>query len=117
VKVLIVDSAAIIGDRLHEMIAGFGDIAVVHSVYSVDAAFASFAANRHNLVVLDINLPDNGVLRLLKEIKKTSVFSRVVVLYTRPDRKLHEQCRISGADYLFDKYYEFDKIGKSLEDM
>ncbi|MEP6846681.1 MAG: hypothetical protein ABI861_11780, partial [Panacibacter sp.] len=50
----------------------------------------------------------------LKEIKETGIKTSVIVLSIHIDGAIQEQCKALGADYFFDKYYDFEKIPATL---
>lgn len=108
--VLIVDGSARIIERLEEMIAEEGNITAVHSTVSFEEAKKLFKENIYDAVLLDIDLPGNESLKLLKEIKSTSEETCVIILFTHIDSYIQKQYESLGVDFFFDKYYEFEKI-------
>jgi DNA-binding NarL/FixJ family response regulator len=111
-KVLIVDRSILICERLGEIIADAGNIIMIHKAVSYEEARKLFDENRHETVLLDLDLSGNGAVKLLKEIKRSHARTCVVVLFTRMDECLHEQCKSLNVSFFFDKYYDFEKISE-----
>jgi len=60
--------------------------------------------------LLDLNLAGKRALDLLKKIREYSAETVVMVLFNLASDFSIKQFRDSGADYLFDKYNDFEKI-------
>jgi len=112
--VLIVDSYSPITERLEEIISESGNITAIHKAVSYDQAKYLFIEYRHNAVLLDIDLPGNGSIELLRGIKKIADKTCVIILYSHIDKYMQEQCRFLGAKFFFDKYYQFENIPKII---
>jgi DNA-binding NarL/FixJ family response regulator len=108
--VLIVDSSIQIIDRLEDLLLDAENVTVIHKAVSYREAKKLFTEKRHDVVMLDINLPENGSYRLLKKIKKTAGKTCVIILSAGKDSYIREKCKYLGADFIFDKYYDFEKI-------
>ena len=113
-RVLIVDSSIPIIERLEERISDMGYITAVHRAVSYEEAKKLFKENKHQTVLLDMDLPGNESLKLLREIKKTARETRVIILSIYMDNYIRELCKSLGADFFFDKYYDFEKISGLL---
>jgi len=109
-RVLIVDSSIQIIDRLVDILSDAGNITEIHRALSCEEARRLLKENKHEAVLLDIDMPDNESFRLLKEIKKNGREICVVILSSRIDKYVQEECKSLGADFLFDKFYDFEKI-------
>ena len=114
-QVLIVDSSAGIIERLEEIISETKKITAIHRAVSYEDAKILYKKNKYDVVLLDINLPRNKSLKLLKEIKKTGSKTCVIIMFTHMDNYILEQYKSLGADFFFDKYYDFENIGGLLE--
>src|SRR5882757_9368927 len=108
--ILIVDSSIEIIERLEELLSEAENITTIHKAASSEETKKLFEKNKYDMVLLDIDLPGNGSLKILKEIKKTGRETRVIILFTYIDKYIREQCKYLGADFFFDKYYDFEKI-------
>ncbi len=108
--VLIVDSSTQIIDRLEDLLSDAENITHIHRAVSYKEAKKLFKENKHDAVMLDIDLPENKSFKLLREIKKTAKKTCVIILSTCIDNYLQEHCKSLEADFFFDKYYDFDKV-------
>jgi DNA-binding NarL/FixJ family response regulator len=96
---------------MEEIISEAENITAIHRAVSYEEAKNPFKKNKYAAVLLDINLPGNESLKLVKEIKDTGGKTCVIIMFTHMDNYILEQCKSLGADFFFDKYYDFEKIG------
>ena len=115
--ILIVDSSILIIERLEEIISGTKNITTIHKAVSYEQAKKLFNKNKHDVVLLDIDLPGNESLKFLKEIKKTGGGTCVIILFSHSDNYIQEQWKYLGADIFFDKYYDFEKISSVIDNV
>lgn len=108
--ILIIDSSIQIIERLEEIISEDENGTTIHRAVSAKEVKKLFGKNMYDLVLLDMDLPGNESLKLLKEIKKTDGKICVIILFAHIDNYIQEQCKSLGVDFFFDKYYDFDKI-------
>lgn len=108
--ILIVDSSIQIIERLEEIISETENSTAIHKAISYQEAKKLLKENKYDVVVLDIDLPANESLKLLKEIKKNTLKTCVIVLSIHMDNYIQKQCKSLGVDFFFDKYYDFEKI-------
>ena len=113
--VLIVDSSTEIIERLEEIISETKKISAIHRAVSYEDAKILYKKNKYDVVFLDINLPRNKSLKLLKEIKKAGSKTVVIIMFTHIEDYILQQYRSLCADFFFDKYYDFEKIGGLLD--
>jgi DNA-binding response OmpR family regulator len=112
--ILIIDSSIQIVERLEEIISEAENITAIHRAVSYEEAKKLFKENKYAAVLLDIDLPGNESLKLLREIKKNRKETCIIILFTHIDNYIQEQCKLMGADFFFDKYYDFGKISGLL---
>lgn len=108
--VLIVDGSIQIIERIGEMLSESNNATAINSAISYQEAITLFKKNKPSVVLLDGYLPQNLSLKLLREIKQTGYKTAVIVLSINVDDYIKEQYMLQGADYLLDKYHEFEKI-------
>ena len=109
-QVLIVDSSIQIIERWKEIVSEAGNIAAIHTAVSYEEAKKLLKENKYDAVLLDIDLPGNKSLKLAREIKTAPEETSVILLFTHIDDYIQEQCKSLRVDFLFDKYYDFEKI-------
>ena len=114
-KVLIVDSSVMIIERLEEILTETGNISVFLKAESYVEASKLFKDNKPDAVLLDCSLRENGSQKLLKEFKKEGSKTMVIILTIREDIYMREQCKLLGADFIIDKFYDFEKISGAIK--
>ena len=113
-QVLIIDSSTQIIERWKEIISEAENITTIHSAVSYKEAKKLLKENKYDAVLLDIDLPENESLKLLREIKTVDGDTSVILLFTHIDNYIQEQCKSLGVNFFFDKYYDFEKISGLL---
>jgi DNA-binding response OmpR family regulator len=89
--------------------------------YSVDEAeggtiaMKSLKANRYDLVVLDIRMPDMDGLDVLKEIREKDLAEKVIMLTGVNELKLARDALALGADDFLTKPYDFKKLLECID--
>ena len=82
----------------------------INSSDSYKTGFEAFKENKPDVVLLGISLQEENSMELLSKIKTFDRTIPVIVLSLNINDNIHEQCLGLGADFLLDKYYEFEKI-------
>lgn len=108
--VLILDSSVQVLDRLQELLSENKYIAKIDKTTSYDDATKMVLEMNHKIILLDGELPKNATAKFLKRIKKAVSHVSVIVLYHRYDEYRIMGLKLNGADFLIDKFYEFEKI-------
>ena len=72
-----------------------------------DEANRILESQKHNLVILDINLPGKNGIELLKQIKSSDHPCEVIMLTNHADDFYRQQCISLGAKYFLDKSQDF----------
>ncbi len=114
-QILIVDSSIQIIERLAEILSEAKNIRTIHRAVSYAQASAIFSTVKPEIVVLDIGLPGNKSVDLLKEIKVANEQTAVIVLSIHVDKLTKEKFTSAGADYFFDKYHEFENLTSTVD--
>lgn len=114
IRILIKDTSSLIVRRLGELVSGSPDIEAVDMAISCADAAKKLKGKKPDVVLMDLGVPLNDFIRLLKEIKKDYPKILVIVISDSPDERIKKQCEQAGADYFFDKYNEFEKIPAAI---
>jgi DNA-binding NarL/FixJ family response regulator len=61
-------------------------------------------------VLLDSGLPENGTIRLLKNLKEAGSNATIFILSSSYDDHILKECKCYSVDFIFDKYQDFVKI-------
>lgn len=109
-EILIVDNAPTINARLKTIISEANNTAIIYQATSYKEAIKLFTESKPHVVVLDIGLPANMSVNLLKEIKAAKGKTAVIVLSIHIDTLTRLKYTSAGADFFLDKYHEFEKI-------
>ncbi len=113
-KILIVDSSLIINSRLKALILEAHNQVIIYQAKSYKEAIQLYTEKTPDVVILDIELPGNKSVHLLKEIKTANEKSVVIILYMEINALTKFQYTIAGADFFLDKYHEFEKIPEHI---
>lgn len=109
-KVLIVDDSRFIVHRLTVMLE---EIATIQHVFTAGTyAEGDKLINEVNphIVLLDINLPDNTGVELLRTIRKKDKAVKIIMITNQVNDHYRRTCGMLGANYFVDKSNEFDII-------
>jgi DNA-binding NarL/FixJ family response regulator len=114
-KVFIVEDSEIVRENLKRMLSGISGIGLAG--YAVDEAGAIEGIDRllPDVVILDLHLQAGSGLYVLENIKKYHAATKVIVLSNNATKHYVSHCKQSGADYFFDKSYQFKLVGEVLE--
>lgn len=99
-----------ISNRIIELIDETNKGVSFYNCSSYAEAITWLSENKTDVVLLDFDFAGNKVFDLLKKIREYSAETVVMVLFNLASDFSMKQFRDSGADYLFDKYNDFEKI-------
>ena len=109
-KVLIVDDSNIIRDRIAKMLSGITRVEIAGEASNSIEAIHMVNKLRPDVVTLDIRIPGESGIEVLKKIKKTHSSIIVLVLTNFPQEQYRNKCYKLGGDYFFSKSDEFEKV-------
>lgn len=109
-RVLIVDDSEQIRERIYALLMESGQIQIVGQAGNAQDALDAFEDLRPDSVILDIRLPDQSGIEILKKIKARQPGVRVTMLTNFDNAQYREKCRRLGADHFLNKTLEFEKI-------
>jgi len=105
--ILIVDDNKMFVERIIGMLEKIENIKMINVAADFDEANRILESQKHNLVILDINLPGKNGIELLKQIKSSDHPCEVIMLTNHADDFYREQCISLGAKYFLDKSQDF----------
>lgn len=113
-KLLIVEDSKLVSSRLQ---LAFGKIAALETEIAdrLGLALERFRTLQPEIVILDIELPDGNGLDLLQTIKRERPATRVL-MFSNHDF-FRQRCTIQGADYFFDKSWEFEALTSTVQSL
>ncbi len=113
-KVFVVDESLIVRERLLELVSELEDIEIVGQEENLIQAQELIKKVKPDAIILDLCLPDENCMELLKGIKKTHSNCKVIIFTSHTFPQYREKCMAAGVDFFFDKSTEFQKIPKAL---
>ena len=109
-KVLVVDDSDIVRERIAEMLSGITGVEIVgNAANSIDALYLVNKL-KPDTVTLDIRIPGESGIEVLKKIKSSHPSTIVMVLTNFPIDQYKNKCYELGGDYFFSKSDEFEKV-------
>lgn len=115
-QVLIIDDSPQIRKRIAALLSESSQIHIAGEAGSGRQALAAVAQMRPDTVILDIHLPDQSGISLLKTFKAHYPDMRIIMLTNLDDERYRHQCRRLGADHFLSKTMEFEKIVDTVID-
>ena len=115
--VLIVDDNRYFVDRMISLLDDIQNIRYINVASDYDEANRLLNNERHDLVLLDINLPGKNGIELLKQIRKSERQSKVIMITNHTDDYYRQQCKDLGADHFLDKSNDFAKVPDIISEL
>jgi DNA-binding NarL/FixJ family response regulator len=108
--ILIVDDNMNFIERMISMLDELDNIGYINVANNYDEAHRSLAAEKPDLVLLDINLPGKNGIELLRKIKQSEWNCQVIMITNHVDEYYREQCSELGATHFLDKSNDFGLV-------
>ena len=96
------------------MLSELDNISNIDTAENYTEAFNILDTEEHDLVLLDIKLPDGNGINLLKSIKASARDCEVIMLSNCSDEYYHRQCKKLGARHFLDKSRDFEMVPSLL---
>lgn len=78
---------------------------------------AAAVTQKPALIILDVKYPGHLSFQLIGSLKKLHQPVVIVCMYIMADELLKRQCKDHGADYVLDKYMEFEQITEIINEI
>jgi len=114
-KVLIVDDSKIVCEGLRRLLGNNVDVKVVGQAHNAREAITAISEFEPDAVILDIRMPGQSGIEVLKDIRDRKLPIRVIMLTNYPYPQYRKKCEELGADYFIDKVTEIEKIPELFE--
>lgn len=108
--ILIFEKSAEVSKRIIELVKEAGTGMEIYSADSFATAVSLLQEKKFKAALLDLNFGGNFSLELLQLIKKINHDTIAIMMYTHADESRIQECRANEADYIFDKYNDFEMI-------
>ena len=109
-KVFIVEDSSVMRERLSSMLTNISDVEVIGHSDDEAGAIERIDALLPDAVILDISLQPGSGINVLEHIKKHHAGIKVMVLTNYIDDFYVKRCKSAGADYFFDKTFQFSQV-------
>jgi DNA-binding NarL/FixJ family response regulator len=110
VKVLLVDDHAVVRNGIRLMLDTVDDIEVAGEAETAHDALLATQAQHYDVVLVDINLPDESGLALIKRLRTHGAKTAVVVLSAYPEEMYALRAFKKGASAYLNKRSSADTI-------
>ena len=117
VKVFIVEDSEVVRENLKTMLSAISGVAVAGHAVDEAGAMERIDALLPDVVILDLHLQPGSGFNVLVNIKKYYAAIKVIVLSNYASESYITRCRQAGADYFFDKSFQFMLVGAVLEQL
>lgn len=114
IKVFIVEDSGGVREHLQSMLSGIPGVKL--SGYAEDELGAIEHINTllPDAVILDLSLKPGSGIAVLEHIKKNLAATKVIVLANYTDKYYADTCKAAGADFFFDKAFQFARVRSVL---
>lgn len=109
-KLFIVDDNQLVRDRLNQLFSSIPFLKVIGWAEDEHEAIEQINELLPDVVLLDLNLRQGSGLHVLTAIKKAQPLIKVMILTNYGDRSQAKRYLQAGADYFFDKHYQFEEV-------
>mgnify|MGYP001408174586 CR=1 FL=1 len=114
-NVMVVDDSPILRERLKVMLDEVPGIVCAGEAADAATAMTMLQATQPDIVILDIRMPGRSGIELLRDIKRHSPATIVIMLTNYPTNEHRTVCEAAGADFFFDKSRELAAVVDVLE--
>ncbi|GAB1349469.1 hypothetical protein MASR1M107_16830 [Ignavibacteriales bacterium] len=113
--ILIIDDADSVRHNIIRMIRQKTSELTIHQASSCSEALEKIAEVGHDVVIVDIKLPDGSGFDILEKLRLLSPTPLIIFLSNFSSPKFKEKALTHGASYFFDKTEEFDRLIKLVQ--
>lgn len=113
-NVFIVENSAIAREALQSALSDMSDVKVVGYAVDEPDAINRIGALHPDVVILDLGLQSGSGVGVLENIKKCHTTIKVIVFTHYTDEFCVGRCKSAGADYFFDKSFQFMQLREVL---
>jgi DNA-binding NarL/FixJ family response regulator len=116
-SLVIADSSVISRERLIRSLADLEGVEIAGQASDIPEARDLAQKLKPDVIILDLGLPGGTDVELLSVVKKLHPAPKVIVLDNSRSPEVRADCIFRGADYLFDKSAEIDRVASVLRGM
>jgi len=116
-KVLLVDDSDILRNHLITILSDMENVDIVGESINTESAIKDLKKKKPDLVILDIRMPGEGGIHVLKIARKKYPDLKVIIFTDYPYPQYRTKCMEIGADYFFDKSTETEKMIEQIKQL
>ncbi|GBD88003.1 putative transcriptional regulator [bacterium BMS3Abin03] len=109
-NVVVVDDSRILRDRAVNLISELPGVTVIGKAGNAIDAMKVVLKTKPDLVILDIRMPGDNGIEVLKKIKSKEPETKVIIFTNFPDKQYKTESLKAGADYFFSKSDEVEEL-------
>jgi DNA-binding NarL/FixJ family response regulator len=111
--ILIVDDNKGYTKRIASLLTDTKNVSTIDLAYNYEEATV-LLDREPDLVLLDINLPGQNGISLLKQIKHSGNSCNVIMMTNHTGDHYREECKKLGANFFLDKTHDFELLPEIL---
>lgn len=116
-NVFLVEDSATLREHLGSMLSEISGVMLTGQAEDEAGAIKGIDESAPDLVILDLNLKSGSGIEVLKNIKRHHAEVKVMILTNHTDETYLSRCMDAGADYFFDKSFQFMRVGAVIRQL
>jgi DNA-binding NarL/FixJ family response regulator len=117
IRIVIVDDSYLVRERLVKMLSAIPGTEVTGEAANSQDALKVFVDQKPHFVIVDIKIPGENGIEVLKKIKKINQAVVVIIITNYPSTQYRTKCLENGADYFFDKSNEYSEVIETIKNI
>ena len=109
-NVVLVDDSLLVRERIANIISEVPGAKVIGEAGNSIEAIEGVRKTKPDVVILDIKMPGESGLQVLRKLKNEFKILRIIMLTNYSDSQYKAECLMHGADYFLSKSEEFNKL-------
>jgi len=115
-KILVVEDSENVRQSLVKLLSRVFENIEIDEAENISQGKEQLSKSIHDLIILDLNLPDGSGINLITQAKAISN-SKVIVFSSTASEFIRKRALSLGADHFIDKTFEFEKLMNTLENL
>jgi YesN/AraC family two-component response regulator len=116
-KILIVDDSDLLRNRLIGSLQELKNVEIIGEAANGIDAMQLINEKFPDLVIMDIRMPEMNGIEVLEKMNKQCITSKVCIFTNYPYLQYKKKCLEKGADYFFDKNYDFQEVIRVVKNL